>query len=106
MKKGSFRRLLYLVQMAATIGGLAACGSDIARESRMPQATDAHELKSDPLADAAPSTMAELQHFDAYEYYRDVIDLHGVVSAAASGLVKANGGDSGVLSCFRSRAFK
>jgi hypothetical protein len=105
MTKGSFRRLLYLAQMAAAIGMLAGCGSDATLESRAQQMPNANELPSESLAGAAPSTMIELQHLDAYEYYRDVIDLHGAVPAA-SGLAKGKGTDSGVLSCFRSRAFK
>jgi hypothetical protein len=105
MTKGSFHRLLYLVQVAAAIGMLAGCGSDAALESRAQQTPDANELPSESLAGTAPSTMIELQHFDAYEYYRDVIDLHAD-APAVPGFTKSRNGDRGFLSCFRSRAFK
>ena len=105
MTKGSFRRLLYLAQMAAAIGMLAGCGSDATLESRAPRTQDANELLSGALAGSAPSTMIELQHFDAYEYYRDVIDLHADTSAAP-GFTRGRNADRGFLSCFRNRAFK
>jgi len=102
MTKGSFRRLLYLAQMAAAIGMLPGCGSDATLESRAPRTPDVNELLSGSLAGSATSTMIELQHFDAYEYYRSVIDLHG----EASGFVKSKDAERGFLSCFRERAFK
>ena len=105
MTKGSFRRLLYLAQMAAAIGILAGCGSDATLESRAQRTSNANELPSKSLAGTAPSTMIEWQHFDAYEYYRDVIDLHGAASAAP-GFTKGRDADRGFLSCFRSRAVK
>jgi hypothetical protein len=105
MTKGSFHRLLYLVQMAAAIGMLASCGSDATLESRAQQTPNANELPSESLAGTAPSTMIELQHFDAYEYYRDVIDLHGG-APAAPGFSKSRNAGRGFLSCFRNRAFK
>lgn len=105
MTKGSFRRLLYLVQMAAVIGGLTAYGSDATLESRTQQAPDANEPLTESLAGTMPLTMIELQHFDAYEYYRDVIDLHGTASAVP-GFKKGKEADRGFLSCFRSRAVK
>ena len=102
MTKGSFRRLLYLAQMAAAIGMLAGCSSDATRESGAQRTPDANELLSGSLAGPALSTMIELQHFDAYEYYRNVIDLHG----SAPGFIKSKDADRGFLSCFRDRAFK
>ncbi len=105
MTKGSFRRLLYLAQMAAAIGVLAGCGSDTTLESRAQRAPDVNEPLTESLAGMVPSTMIELQHFDAYEYYRDVIDLHGAASAAP-GFTKGRDADRGFLSCFRSRAVK
>ena len=102
MTKGSFRRLLYLAQMAAAIGVLAGCGSDATLESRAQRTSNANELPSESLAGTAPSTMIEWQHFDAYEYYRDVIDLHG----GTPGFIKSKAADRGFLSCFRDRAFK
>lgn len=105
MTKGSFRRLLYLVQMAAAIGMLAGCSSDATLESRAQRPLDANELLSASLAGTAPSTMSELQHFDAYEYYRDVIDLHAD-APAAPGFTRSRNADRGFLSCFRNRAFK
>ena len=114
MRKRSQYRWLAAVQLVATLGVLAACSSGGSLENHAPQAAYSSDgvpphvaTLADAFADMAPSTMIEMQHFDAYEYYRDIFDLHaGAGSRGDAQPVAApvNGSDAepSLLSCFRS----
>jgi hypothetical protein len=112
MRKRSRYRLRAAAQLVATISVLTACSSGDALEHHASQAAYSNAgaptrvaALADARADTAPSTMVELQHFDAYEYYRDVFDLH-VAAASRDGTrpaaEPASRGDAGddFLSCF------
>jgi len=110
MMKGSLHRLLHAVHLAAASAVLLACSGGETLENSAQQSGDINAgapsqfaMQPDAFANSemVPSTRVELQHFDAYLYYRSVFDLHADAGASAG-----NGGGRSLLSCLRSYAFK
>jgi hypothetical protein len=106
-------RLLATAQLVATISVLAACSGGDALEHHAPQAVYSSAgvptqvaVLADAFADMAPSTMVEMQHFDAYQYYRDMFDLHAGAGTRGdtqpvADSVRGNDAEHRFPSCFR-----